>query len=99
MSGKEFRRAAVAGQIPRSRLGAVLAKLGGIGFRGLAPGATDAHEAAWLVLPKQLFTELDGAGFFPENDGAEALQRSPAANSTIVVVNFLARGDRSVLIV
>jgi hypothetical protein len=51
-----------------------------------------------FVLPEQLFAQFDGAGFFSQNDRAEALERPPATDRTVVVVNFLARGN-SVLIV
>ena len=89
----------MAGKIPCGCFGAIFAELGGIGFLRLAPGATDAHEAAGLVLPEQLFAQFDGTRFFPQNDGAKAFERPPAADRTVIVVNFLARGDSSILIV
>jgi hypothetical protein len=99
MLGKELRRTSVPGQIPSCGLGAIFAKLGGVGFGRLGPGATHAHETAGLVLPKQLFAQFDRAGLFSQNHGTKTLQRSPTADGAVVMVCDFSHAVSGILIV
>ena len=76
---EEFGRDAVAGQLPRGRLGAILAEFGEVRLGRFAPGATDAHEALGLVLATELPQRLDRRHLLARVDFGERLHRSPAA--------------------
>ena len=75
---EELGRDAVARQLPRGRLGAVLAELGEVRLGRLPPGARHAHEALGLVLAAQRIRQRQSRPLV-RHDARHALHRSPSA--------------------
>ena len=87
-------RGAVAGQLPRGRLGAFLAEFDGVEMLGLGPGAADALEAVGLVLADE-FAQRLGADAFARQDLGERTDRTPASGGPFERLDF--RGVRLLL--
>ena len=83
VTGEKIGRAAVAGQFPDRRLGAVFAKFEHMRDSGLSPGAGGAHMPLRLVLARQGFEHRRTRHFARENL-ADAYQRSPAARRAVI---------------
>src|ERR1700743_2108424 len=81
---KEFGRTTVPSEIPSRRLGSVFAEFRRIWFGRLAPGTTDAHEAAGLVLTQKLLTECHRTRTLAQDDGAETSERAPSSDCTFI---------------
>jgi hypothetical protein len=83
VAGEEFRRRALVGQFPQCRLGAVLAKLGDMGFGGLGPGAGDAGKTVRFVLLRQNCRAVDHSAVALQM-AQKRFHRAPAAGGLVV---------------
>src|ERR1700760_4842316 len=78
---KKFRRAAVGGEFPNRRLGAVLAELEHVIVGGLRPGTGCAHDAMRFVLAQKGFQDADRVPFFSKDVG-DSLKGPPSTGWT-----------------